>query len=484
MNPTGITVLGLGPGDPGLLTRQAWDVLSGTFEIYLRTRLHPTVAGLPPDLKIHSFDYLYDEGTSFDEIYEQIVSTIMALGQRESGVVYGVPGHPNVAEATTQEIVRRANKEGIPVSIVEGLSFVDSMFSLLGIDPLPQLSLIDALELATKHHPTFPPNSPVIIAQIHSPLVASNVKLTLMSVYPDDYPVQLVHGAGTVAARVEAIKLFEIDRSRDIGLLTALYIPPLESGTSFEEFQDVIAHLRAPEGCPWDREQTHLSLRPYLLEETYEVLTALDTEDQDALSEELGDLLLQIVLHAQVATEYGEFTMVDVIKGIHDKLIRRHPHVFGDLDIEDKEMVLQNWEKLKSDERGGDQNRGNGVLDGVSGILPALVQAQTYQERVKRVGFDWPNIKGVFEKIDEELLEVQKAKSDQEKESEIGDLLFSVVNLARWLNIDAESALRSANSRFRTRFEELELEVKSQGKELSALRLDDLDRLWNAIKRK
>jgi tetrapyrrole methylase family protein/MazG family protein len=483
MNLAGITVLGLGPGDPGLLTRQAWDVLSGTTEIYLRTRLHPTVVGLPSDLKIHSFDYLYEEGTSFEEIYEQIVSTIMTLGQRESGVVYGVPGHPNVAEATTQEILRRANKEGIPVSIVEGLSFVDSMFSLLGIDPLPQLSLIDALELATKHHPTCPPNAPVIIAQIHSPSVASNVKLTLMSVYPDDYPVQLVHGAGTVAARVEAIKLFEIDRSRDIGLLTALYIPPLESGTSFEEFQDVIAHLRAPEGCPWDREQTHLTLRPYLLEETYEVLAALDAEDQDALSEELGDLLLQIVLHAQVATEYGEFTMVDVLKGIHDKLIRRHPHVFGDLDIEDKERVLQNWEKLKSDERSGDQNGGNGVLDGVSRMLPALVQAQTYQERVKRVGFDWPNINGVFEKIDEELLEVQKAKSDQEKESEIGDLLFSVVNLARWFNIDAESALRSANSRFRNRFEKLELEVNRQGKEVSALTLDELDRLWNAIKR-
>jgi tetrapyrrole methylase family protein/MazG family protein len=484
MPQSGITILGLGPGDPALLTRQAWDVLGSVPEIYLRTRMHPTVVGFPAELRIHSFDNYYEEGVSFELVYEKIVETILSLGQRETGVVYGVPGHPFVAEATTPEIVRRSRKADIPVTLVEGLSFVEATFALLGIDPFPHLALVDALELAVAHHPPFPPSAPALIAQIHSPTVASNVKLTLMGVYPDDHPVTLVHGAGTINGHVETVALYEIDRSSEVGLLTALYVPSLKSTSSFEGFQEVVAHLRAPDGCPWDREQTHLSLRPFLLEETYEVLTALDGEDQEALEEELGDLLLQIVLHAQIASEYGEFSMVDVLQGIHEKLIRRHPHVFGDLDLNDKQKVLENWEKLKSAEREELEGGRNGVLEGVSAALPALVQAETYQDRVNRVGFDWPTIQGVFEKISEELLEIQQAETPEEKEAEIGDLLFAVVNLARWFSIDAESALRSANTRFRKRFEDLEAEVRTQGREVSQLNLEELDELWTAVKHK
>jgi tetrapyrrole methylase family protein/MazG family protein len=484
MSQPGITILGLGPGDPALLTRQAWDVLGSVSEIYLRTHMRPTVAGFPAELRVHSFDKYYEEGISFEEVYEKIIETVLSLGQRETGVVYGVPGHPFVAEASTPEIARRAKMDGIPITLVEGLSFVESTIGLLGIDPFPHLALVDALELAAAHHPPFPPSAPAVIAQIHSPTVASHVKLTLMAVYPDEHPVKLVHGAGTTKGFVETLNLYEIDRSPEIGLLTALYVPPLKSRSSFEGFQDVVAHLRAPDGCPWDREQTHLSLRPFLLEETYEVLTALDEEDQVALGEELGDLLLQIVLHAQIASEYGEFSMVDVIQGIQDKLIRRHPHVFGDLDIEDQQKVLENWEKLKSAEREEVENEGNGVLNGVSPALPALVQAETYQDRVNRVGFDWPNVQGVFQKIAEEILEVQQAESAVEKEAEIGDLLFAVVNLSRWFKIDAESALRAANTRFRKRFEDLEAEVRNQGRDVSALTLEELDELWNAVKRR
>jgi len=292
-----------------------------------------------------------------------------------------------------------------------------------------------------------------------------------------------VHGAGSVNASVETLELYKIDRNHNIGLQTALYVPALGSSSSFEGFQEVVAHLRAPDGCPWDREQTHLSLRPYLLEETYEVLAALDEEDQEALQEELGDLLLQIVLHAQIAGEYGEFSMVDVLQGIQEKLIRRHPHVFSDLEVKDQQTVLENWEKLKLAERDDIHQEVNGVLKGVSSALPALVQAETFQQRVNRVGFDWPNIQGVFEKISEELLEVQQAETSDEYEDEIGDLLFAVVNLARWYKVDAESALRAANAKFRQRFEDLEAEVRSQGKDVAKLNLDELDRLWNTVKR-
>ena len=483
MSQPGITIIGLGPGDPKLLTRRAWDALNSAQEVYLRTNMHPSVSGLPPGLIVHSFDHFYEEDLPFEEVYKKIIDSILALGQRESGVIYGVPGHPYIAEATSPEIVRRANDTGIPITVIEGMSFVESTFRLLELDPFPQTSLIDGLELALAHHPPFPPSAPVLIAQIYSPAVASEVKLTLMTVYPDDHSVKLVHGAGTGNEYVETMELYEIDRNQNIGLQTALYVPALVSSSSFEGFQEVVAHLRAPDGCPWDREQTHLSLRPFLLEETYEVLAALDEEDQAALQEELGDLLLQIVLHAQIASEYGEFSMVEVLQGIQEKLIRRHPHVFGDLDVKDQQTVLENWEKLKLAEREEEDQEVNGVLKGVSSALPALVQAETFQQRVNRVGFDWPEIQGVFEKISEELLEVQQAEKPDEHEEEIGDLLFAVVNLARWYKVDAESALRAANSKFRRRFEELEAEVRSQGKDVGELNLDELDRLWNIVKR-
>jgi tetrapyrrole methylase family protein/MazG family protein len=483
MHP-GITIIGLGPGDPQLLSLQAWEVLNNADEIFLRTIMHPSVSGFPSKLRVNSFDYLYEQNSTFEEVYEKIVDTIIHLGKEETGVIYGVPGHPFVAEATTPEIIRKAQEIGIEVKVIEGLSFIEPVMSMLELDPFPQISLVDGLELALKHHPPFPPSVPAIIAQIYSPEVASEIKLSLMSVYPDDHLVKLIHGAGSADSIIETMELYKIDRTDHIGLHSVLYIPPLSSATSFENFQEIIAHLRAPDGCPWDREQTHLSLRPFLLEETYEVLAALDEEDQSALQEELGDLMLQIVLHTQIASEYGDFSMVDVLQGIHEKLIRRHPHVFGDLEVDDEQTVLQNWEKLKLEERDEGEEITNGVLKGISSDLPALVQAETFQQRVKRVGFDWPDIQGVYDKINEELSEIKQSKSPDELENEIGDLLFAVVNLARWYQVDAESALRQANRKFRQRFEQLEYECRKEGKGISSLSIDELDQLWEQVKKK
>jgi tetrapyrrole methylase family protein/MazG family protein len=484
MHAHGITLLGLGPGDPALLTKQAWDLIQGLSEIYLRSRQHPTVAGFPPGLKVKSFDHLYTNGESFESVYAQIVNQVVELGKRSEGVVYAVPGHPFVAEATSPEIARRAREQGIPIQVVEGLSFIESVFAALEVDPFPQNAIVDALELGMAHHPLFPPSMPAIIAQIYSPRVASEVKLTLMVQYPDEYQVKLVHGAGSLNPHVEVLSLYEIDRSPHIGLQTSLYIPPLAQDTSFESFQELVAHLRAPEGCPWDREQTHQSLRPHLLEEAYEVLAALDADDPEALSEELGDLMLQIVLHAQIATEYGEFRMIDVLQHIHQKLVYRHPHVFGEVAVAGKDEVIANWERLKAAERDlkGEVEPG-GILHGVAAALPALTQAQTYQKRVARVGFDWSNIAGVAEKIEEEIKEVSKASDPREQFLEIGDLLFAVVNLARWLNVDSESALREANSRFRRRFEHIEASARSQNRELSEYSLEEMDALWEEAKR-
>lgn len=480
----GITILGLGPGDPDLLTRQAWRILESVPEVYLRTSQHPVVDALPAQLSIHSFDDLYESSESFDMVYVQIVERVLQLGQRSQGVVYAVPGHPFVAEVTAPEITRRAKQEGIPLRVVEGISFLEPTFTALGLDPFAHTALVDALELTTAHVPPFPPSTAAIIAQIYSYEVAADVKLTLMSVYPDDHPVQLVHAAGTADMQVEALPLYEFDHSPHIGLLSSLYVPPLGLETSFEAFQEIIAHLRAPDGCPWDREQTHLSLRPNLLEETYELLSALDAEDVEGMREEFGDLLLQIVLHAQIASEYGEFNMADILKGIHTKIVHRHPHVFGDLKLKDKQGVLLNWERIKEQERADNGKSDASLLDGVGQALPALIQAEQYQRRAARVGFDWPDIQGVLDKLDEELAEVQSARDAGARATEIGDLLFAVVNLARWNDVDPESALREANSRFRSRFFYIEQIAHAQGRSISELSIDEMEALWQEAKRR
>jgi tetrapyrrole methylase family protein/MazG family protein len=398
-------------------------------------------------------------------------------------VIYAVPGHPFVAEATGPEIARRAHKQGIPLRVVEGLSFLEPTFSALGLDPFANITLVDALELGLAHVPPFPPSAAAIVAQIHSRQVASDVKLCLMAHYPDDHPVRLVHAAGMLQQSVEALALYEIDRSERIGLLTSLYIPPLGPATSFEAFQEVIAHLRAPDGCPWDREQTHQSLRPHLIEETYEVLAAVDADDPQAMREEFGDLLLQIVLHAQIGSEYGEFNMAELLEGIHTKIVHRHPHVFGDLALADAEGVVKNWERIKEQERLENGKGDASLLDGVALALPALVQAEQFQQRAARVGFDWPDLAGVREKLNEELTEVDTAGDEQARANEIGDLLFAVVNLARWYKIDPESALREANARFRKRFHAIELSARAQGISIADLTLEEMESLWQQAKR-
>ena len=473
----GITIVGLGPGDPKQLTLEAQQVLQEAGEVYLRTCRHPTVTSLPPGASLHFFDHLYEEKSTFAEVYDEIARQIMELGRRPRGVVYAVPGHPLVGEASVQRILDLADQQDIGVRVVEGLSFIESVLTCLGLDALAGLQLVDATELAALHHPGLNPDLPALIAQLYDQSLASDVKLTLMNLYPDEHPVTLVRGAGIDRAQVLTAPLYELDRQPEVDHLTSLYVPPLPRPSSLEAFQDTIARLRAPGGCPWDREQTHQSLRPHLLEETYETLAALDADDTDALREELGDLLLQIVLQAQIAVEAGEFSLAQVIEGIDAKIKHRHPHVFGDVTVADVGEVLHNWEEIKREEKGK-----HSLLGGVSSALPALARAQAIQKRVARVGFDWPDAEGVIAKIAEEVAELREAQGGKEREEEVGDLLFSVVNLARWLNVDAESALRGACQQFIQRFSGMEELCRGRGLDLSELSLAEQDELWEEVK--
>jgi tetrapyrrole methylase family protein/MazG family protein len=473
----GITIVGLGPGDPKQLTLEAQQVLQEASEVYLRTCHHPTVASLPPGPSLHFFDHIYEEKETFAEVYNEIAHQILELGQRPEGVVYAVPGHPLVGEASVQRILALAKQQEIDVRVVEGLSFIESVLTCLGVDALAGLQIVDATELAALHHPCLNPDLPALIGQLYDQQLASDVKLTLMNLYPDEYPVTLVRAAGTDRAQILEMPLYELDRQPDIDYLTSLYIPPLPQPSSLETFQDTIARLRAPGGCPWDRKQTHRSLRRHLLEESYEALAALDADDTDALREELGDLLLQIVLQAQIAVEAGEFRLAQVIEDIDAKIKRRHPHVFGDVVVADVAEVIHNWEEIKKEEKGK-----RSVLAGVSRALPALARAQAMQERAARVGFDWPDVEGVVAKLAEEVAELKGAGVAEEREEELGDLLFSVVNLARWLNVDAESALRGACERFVQRFCGMEELCQERGLNLSELSLAEQDELWEEAK--
>ena len=478
-----ITIIGLGPGDPMQLTREAWARLAAAEEVYLRTERHPTVQGLPTELVLHSFDRLYDQSESFDQLYGKIAEEVVRLGQRPQGVTYAVPGHPLVGEATVTRILKLAEQASVPVRIVNGISFVSPILACLGVDALSGLQIADATELAARRHPPFSPDVPVVVGQLYNRELASDVKLTLMNQYPDDHPVKLLYAIGTPEERIEMLPLHELDH-HEVDHLTSLYVPALPRPSAFETFQDTIARLRAPDGCPWDREQTHQSLRRNLLEEAYEALAALDADDPNALREELGDLLLQIVLHSQIAVEEGEFSMADVVAAIDAKIKRRHPHVFGDVQVSGVGDVIANWEAIKKNER-ADAKRGNGhpsALDGVPVDLPALTQAEAYSDRAARMGFDWPDVDGVLDKVSEELREIRAAGDPVERAEEFGDLLFALVNAARWLKLDPEAALRSANQKFAGRFRRVETQVQAQSRDLRGMSLADLDALWESAK--
>lgn len=360
--------------------------------------------------------------------------------------------------------------------------FVATIFNVLQITPPPRLILLEAQSLSSAHVPPFPPDMPVLLTNINSQDLALHVREVLLTTYPEEHVVFVVREGKKKEERL-------IEFPGEFSEIYSLYVPALEEGTSFESFAEIVAHLRAPNGCPWDREQTHESLRKHLLEESYEAIAAIDSGDFSDMREEFGDLLLQVVLQSQIANEENQFNVNQVMHGIYSKIVRRHPHVFGDLKLDGVEGVLANWEKLKEKERGEKKEKSGrkeerGLLDGVPLILPALSQAQEYQDRAARVGFDWPEIEGVLDKVKEEIEEIKAAESDFELASEIGDLLFALVNVARWKHVDAESALRGTNMKFKKRFAYVEQGAKRQERSLSSLSLDEMESLWQEAKRR
>ena len=349
----------------------------------------------------------------------------------------------------------------------------------LELEDVDKLTLVKGSSLIGRYCLPFAPDQSVLITDICNQGIINQIAL-LMKNYPHTHLCKIAHRSSNSGWLILEESYSKLGKNMLGGYL---FIPPAFPKSSLESFKELIAHLRSEEGCPWDREQTHQTLRSNLLEETYEVLSALDQNSMEDLKEELGDLLLQIVLHAQISAEANDFNINDVIAGIYKKLVLRHPHVFGDKKIENAKGVIRNWEALKSIEReeNGKEEK-QSIFASVPVSMPALSLAQEYQKRAARVGFDWPSIEPVLEKVYEELEEVKEAHTTLRIEEELGDLLFAVVNLIRWHEVDAESALRKMNRRFLKRFNFIEKEAKKRGQKLPEMTLAEMDDLWDQAK--
>lgn len=485
-----ITIVGLGSGDENQLTLGAWRTLQAAGLVYVRTDKHPVVDSLKQSgVAVRSFDGLYEAHGSFAGVYAAIVDELLRLVRGASGpVVYAVPGHPMVAETTTGLLRERCEAEGVELTVLGGESFLDQAFLRFGFDPLEGFALFDATALPVSGS-ALEPRAHALIAQVYDTHTASDAKLFLMGAYPDDYEVVVGHELG-VAGRERIVKapLYDLDRLEGYGNLSLVWVPrtdePAVRNRSFERLREIVDILRSPEGCPWDREQTHASIRKNLIEETYEVLETIDDDDPAAMCEELGDLLLQIMLHSQMEAETGTFDVWDVIAGLNEKLIRRHPHVFGDVGASDADEALRNWNAVKAEEkksRGIDPEQLS-ALAGVPRDLPGLMKAYRLQKKAAQVGFDWERIDEVYAKIAEEIAELQTA-ADDERLGELGDLLFAVVNLARFLRIDPEEALASTNRKFIERFGYIERQLRLKNQTFDQTDLLEMENLWQEAKK-
>ena len=478
-----ITIVGLGPGPFGCLSLDTWDVLRQAPVLILRTAVHPTVEELQQrGLVWTSFDELYERGKDFDSIYAAMADDVISQAEKDENVVFAVPGSPSVAEKAVGLIRITAAQRKIPLRILPGMSFLEVLCNRLGIDPQTGLTLVDAQDAGA-----LPPDltTSLVFTQVFSPYVASELKLSLMERLEDEQEVVVARHLGLPDESVQAMPLFEMDRQGGFDHLTSVYVPagPMRQRPfDLTPVVDVMATLRAPGGCPWDIEQTHASLRRYIVEEVYEVLEAIDEQNPEHLCEELGDLLLQIVFHARMAEECKLFGMQDVVTAVTEKLIRRHPHVFGDISVRDAAEVIVNWDAIKRREKA---EKPKSALDGVPQGLPALLRANKLQQKAAKVGFDWPEITPVWDKLAEEIAELREAESlgdHKAMEEELGDLVFAVVNLGRFLGVEAEVALNGTNNKFLRRFQHMEAAARRQGKQWKELDLVAMDILWEAAK--
>jgi tetrapyrrole methylase family protein/MazG family protein len=480
-----IKVVGLGPGAIESLTIGTLEILKAGKKTYLRTEKHPTVEYLKSiSIEFETYDDKYEQYNNFDDVYRAIAEDLIQKHEVHGDIVYGVPGHPLVAETSVKLLIDLCAKKKINIEILPAVSFIDAVIESLKLDPIEGLKIIDAFDIKNQ---VLDKRVGILITQVYNKFIASEVKLALLEYYSEDAEIYFVRAAGVKGLEsTRRINLYELDRQEDIDYLTSIYIPKkLEATKDFHDLLQVMNTLRGENGCAWDREQTHESLKKYLIEECYEVLEAIDAKDEDEVIEELGDVLLQVVFHAQIGKEEGYFNINDVIKGITNKMINRHPHIFKDTENKNSQQVLESWENIKSEEKGF--NSYTDALKHVPKNLPGLMRADKVQQKAAKVGFDWDCVEPAFEKVLEELQEVRdvyKGNNRAKILEEVGDLVFSTVNVARLLDIEPEFAVNYTIDKFINRFQYIEQSARNRNLDLKSMSLAEMDALWNESKRR
>jgi len=469
-----------------LVTSETLDAIGAETTKFLRTSRHPSASLVDGAT---SFDDEYERHDTFAAVYSAIATQVAEAALRNGRALYAVPGSPSVLEDGVRRLIA---DERLDVRVLSAVSFLDLAWSRLSIDPVDAgVRLVDAHRFAEA---TADERGPFLVAQCHANWVLSDVKLAFEDARGDE-PVVVLHHLGLpdeIVANATWNDLDRLERSHNINVdhLTSLYVPKLGAPIAGEmaRLHRLARTLR--EQCPWDKEQTHASLVRYLIEETYEVVDALNALDADdpvsdeMLIEELGDLLYQIEFHATIAEQEGRFTLADIARTTHDKLVRRHPHVFGDTQAATAGDVVTTWDAIKRQERAAKSGEPD-FFAGVSRAAPSLSLAQKLQKRAAEVGFDWPNTEGATAKLTEELGELREATRTGDPQAirmELGDVLFSVVNVARKLGLDAETALRDAADKFVARFTKVQRLAEQRGIDMTSSNLAQLDALWDEAK--
>lgn len=473
-----IAVAALSTGDASLLTGQVTSALQDAKILVLRTGQHPVTGWLKAQgIAYETLDALYEQSADFDTFNRAAVNRILTLSER-SAVTYAVS---DVRTDATVAALRQAISEPSRLILLPGVSHAERCLSLLGF-PTAGIRLYAAEDYRKAR---VSPGEPLLLSELHSRECAGECKLNLMRMLPDDTRLSFFTGSSDGALQVSSVSLFELDRQPAYNHLTACYVPAMpllaRERHDLDDLVAVMEQLRAPGGCPWDREQTHESLLTNLLEECYEFIGAVRDGDSDHMYDELGDVLLQVVFHAQIAHEHGDFSMDDVTTAITRKMIERHTHIFGSAHAETAEQVVDNWEAIKRSQRG--IRTVSEAMEDISNGLSSLMRADKVQHKAAKVGFDFPDALSALQKVHEEADEIAEClQNNDDPELELGDLFFSAVNVCRLCKKNPDIALYAATNKFLNRFRNMENSIQKAGKSIEHLTLSEMDVYWEAEK--
>lgn len=472
-----IQIIGLGAGTEEDLTLRAKNALSEGIPAFARTDRHPIVNELRKHIDIVSFDDYFERYEDFDEVYENIVQTLVEKSKHFGKINYCTAGSPYYGDIVTKKLINEY-KGQINAIIIDGMSFLDKCLKLSGYADYNNIKILDCLEADEF---SFDLNSFNIITQVYDRDLASRLKIKLMETYPEGVNSLIIDVLGE---NVKKVPLFLLDQEKNYGFSTYFCILPIEISKhrvyNVTNLLRIVKLLRGPDGCPWDKKQDHHSIRQHVVEEAYEVVDAIDNDDIDNLVEELGDLLFQVVFHAELGSEEGYFNFNDVVTKVCNKMYFRHPHVFGNVKADGVEEALVSWENSKLKEKKLTTYTDN--LRNVPKALSSLSRSYKIQKRASEVGFDWSDAQGAIRKIKEELSEFIEEYNNQNienMEEEFGDLLFALVNFARFEKINPDIALNKTINKFLDRFEYIE---KNSTKDLKEMTLKEMDELWEESK--